>query len=59
MDNFWTSNWGLKTEANLVMMRDQVWFYQVDPLSLLGLANFVVKGLERASLRLIQKELPK
>ena len=36
MDNFWVSHWDHHTEANLVLMNNNDWFYQVAPLRLLG-----------------------
>ena len=57
MEKFRVSHWEPKTEANLVLMKDQVWFYQVDPFSLLGCVTLRVQGLERLIIWVTQKEL--
>ena len=50
MEKFWESHWELKTEENLVVIKYQGWFYQVDPFRLLGLVTLRVKGPEKLRL---------
>ena len=57
MDKFWESYWDLQIEANLVLMKYQGWFYQVDPLRLFGLLTVSMKVLERLIIWVIQKEI--
>ena len=47
MEECWESHWELQTEANLVLMKDQGWFYKLAPLGLHGLVTLRVKGMER------------
>ena len=56
MKKCWASHWGMQTEANLVLIKDQVWFYQVDLLRLLGIVAMRVQGMERVSLWVIRRE---
>ena len=37
----------LQTEANLVFMKDQGWFYHVDPMRVLDLVTLRLQVLER------------
>ena len=57
VENCWESNWGFNTEARLVLMNNQILFYKVAPLELLGLVTLIVQVLERVIHWLIQKEL--
>ena len=56
MKKCWASHCGMQTEANLVLIKDQVWFYQVDLLRLLGIVAMRVQGMERVSLWVIRRE---
>ena len=42
MEKCWASHWDLHPEEKLLLMKDQGWFYQVDPLRLLGLETLRV-----------------
>ena len=57
MDKCWGSHWYLRIEANLVLMKDQVCYYQVYTLRLLCLVTLRVQCLYRVILWVIQKEL--
>ena len=50
MEKFWASHRELKTEENLVVIKYQGCFYQVDPFRLLGLVTLRVKGPEKLRL---------
>ena len=45
IENCWDAHVEMQKEANLVLMKDQDWFYQVAPLRLLGLITLRVKSL--------------
>ena len=57
MKKCWASHWELQTEANLVLMKNQGSFYQLDPLRLLGLVTLRYQALDRVIFWVIQKEL--
>ena len=57
MEKCWASHWELQKEAILVLMKDQGWFYHLDPLGLLSLETFRVQVLERVIHWVITKEL--
>ena len=44
-DKCWSSHRELHTESSLLFMKNQGWFYQVDPLELLVLVNLIGQGL--------------
>ena len=46
VENCWGSHWGFNTEARLVLMNNQGFFYQVDPLGVLGLVTLILQVLE-------------
>ena len=55
LDKCWASNWELHTEANLALIKDKGWYYQVDTLVLLGFLILRAQGLERVILFAIKK----
>ena len=55
MEECWESHWELQTEANLVFVKDQGWFYQMDSLRVLFMVTLRVQGLYRVILLVIQK----
>ena len=57
MEKCWASYWEIQQESNLVLMKDQGCFYQVDTLRVLGLVTLRVKVLDRVILWVIKKEL--
>ena len=57
MDKCWVSHWYLRIEANLVLMKDQVCYYQVYTLRLLCLVTLRVQCLDRVILWVIQNEI--
>ena len=42
MEECWESHWELQTETNMMLMKDEGFFYHVDYLRLLGLINLMV-----------------
>ena len=57
MEKCWSSHVELRTEANLVLIKDQVCLYEVDPLRVLGLVTLMLQVLKRVILYVIYKEL--
>ena len=47
----------MQIESNLLLMKDQGWFKNVDPLRLLGLVTLRLHGLDWVILWVIQKEI--
>ena len=57
MEKCWEEHWELHTKVNLVFIKDQVWFYHVDHLRLIGSVTVRMQMMGRVIIWKIQKEL--
>ena len=57
MEKCWEEHWELHTKVNLVFIKDQVWFYHVDHLRLIGSVTVRMQMMGRVIIWKIHKEL--